>query len=163
MASFDIVSKVDPQTLENAINTVKKEIQNRYDFKDTKGSVELDKKNNLVQISTENDMRLRQIEDIILTKIVKQNIDSTALDFSKEHYASGPMVKKEVKVRAGLDKEDGKKIVKLIKDSKIKVTAAIMDDQVRVTGKNIDDLQAVIALLRRAELGIPLQFINMKS
>jgi len=163
MPSFDIVSKVDPQTLENAINTVKKEIQTRFDFRDTKGSIELDKKTNTVHIITENDMRLRQIEDIILTKIVKQQIDATSLDFSNEAFASGSMIKKDVKVRAGLEKEDGKKIVKLIKDGKMKVTPAIMDDQVRVTAKKIDDLQEVIALLRRAELGIPLQFVNMKS
>ncbi|MFC6997174.1 YajQ family cyclic di-GMP-binding protein [Rufibacter roseus] len=163
MPSFDIVSKVDPQTLDNAINTVKKEIQTRYDFRDTKGSVELDKKSNVVHITTENDMRLRQIEDIILSKIVKQQIDATALDFSNEAQPSGPMVKKDVKVRAGIDKEDAKKIVKLIKDSKLKVTPAIMDDQVRVTGKKIDDLQDVIAMLRGAELGFPVQFVNMKS
>jgi uncharacterized protein YajQ (UPF0234 family) len=163
MPSFDIVSKVDPQTLENAMNTVKKEIQTRFDFRDTKGSVELDKKTNIVHIVTENDMRLRQIEDIILSKIVKQQIDATALDFSNEAFPSGPMLKKDVKVRAGIDKEDAKKIVKLIKDSKLKVTPAIMDDQVRVTAKKIDDLQDVIAMLRRAELGIPLQFVNMKS
>lgn len=163
MPSFDIVSKVDPQTLDNAINTVKKEIQTRYDFRDTKGSVELDKKSNIVHIVTENDMRLRQVEDIILSKIVKQQIDATALDFSNEAFPSGPMIKKDVKVRAGIDKEDAKKIVKLIKDSKMKVTPAIMDDQVRVTAKKIDDLQEVIGMLRRAELGIPLQFVNMKS
>lgn len=163
MPSFDIVSKVDPQTLENAFNTVKKEIQTRFDFRDTKGTIELDKKTNIVHIVTENDMRLRQIEDIILSKIVKQQIDATALDFSSDAYASGSMIKKDVKVRAGLEKEDGKKIVKLIKDGKLKVTPAIMDDQVRVTAKKIDDLQEVIGLLRRAELGIPLQFVNMKS
>lgn len=163
MASFDIVSKVDPQTLENAINTVKKEIQNRYDFRDTKGGVELDKKNNLILVSSENSMRVGQIEDIIMSKMVKQGLDATSLDFSAEEYPSGPMIKKDIKVRAGIDKEASKKIVKLIKDSKAKVQAAIMDDQVRVTGKKIDDLQEVIALLRRAELGLPLQYINMKS
>jgi len=163
MASFDIVSKVDPQTLENAINTVKKEIQNRYDFRDTKGGVELDKKNNVILVSSENSMRVGQIEDIIMSKMVKQGLDATSLDFSAEEYPSGPMIKKDIKVRAGIDKEASKKIVKLIKDSKAKVQAAIMDDQVRVTGKKIDDLQEVIALLRRAELGLPLQYINMKS
>jgi len=163
MASFDIVSKVDPQTLENAINTVKKEIQNRYDFRDTKGGVELDKKSNVIQVSSENSMRVGQIEDIIMSKMVKQGLDATSLDFSAEEYPSGPMIKKDIKVRAGIDKETSKKIVKLIKDSKAKVQAAIMDDQVRVTGKKIDDLQEVIALLRRAELDLPLQYVNMKS
>ncbi|MGV3588304.1 MAG: YajQ family cyclic di-GMP-binding protein [Adhaeribacter sp.] len=163
MASFDIVSKVDPQTLENAINTVKKEIQNRYDFRDTKGGVELDKKTNIVHVSSENSMRVGQIEDIILSKVVKQGLDATALDFSGEEFASGPMIKKDIKVKAGIDKESSKKIVKLIKDSKLKVQAAIMDDQVRVTGKKIDDLQEVIALLRRSDIGLPLQYVNMKS
>jgi len=163
MASFDIVSKVDPQTLENAINTVKKEIQNRYDFRDTKGGVELDKKSNVILVSSENSMRVGQIEDIIMSKMVKQGLDATSLDFSAEEYPSGPMIKKDIKVRAGIDKETSKKIVKLIKDSKAKVQAAIMDDQVRVTGKKIDDLQEVISLLRRAELGLPLQYVNMKS
>lgn len=163
MASFDIVSKVDPQTLENAINTVKKEIQNRFDFRDTKGGVELDKKNNVIQVSSENSMRVGQIEDIIMSKMVKQGLDATSLDFSADEYPSGPLIKKDIKVRAGIDKEMSKKIVKLIKDSKAKVQAAIMDDQVRVTGKKIDDLQEVITLLRRAELGVPLQYVNMKS
>lgn len=163
MASFDIVSKVDPQSLENALNTVKKEIQNRYDFRDTKGSVELDKKTNIIHITTENSMRVQHIEDIIMSKMVKQNLDATALDFSEEEYASGPMIKKDVKVKAGVDKETAKKIVKLIKDSKIKVQAAIMDDQVRITGKKIDDLQEVISLMRQSDLGLPLQFMNMKS
>lgn len=163
MASFDIVSKVDPQTLENAINTVKKEIQNRYDFRDTKGGVELDKKTNIIQVSSENSMRVGQIEDIIMSKMVKQGLDATALDFSDPEYPSGPMIKKDIKVKAGIDKETSKKIVKLIKDSKAKVQAAIMDDQIRVTGKKIDDLQEVIALLRRADLGLPLQYVNMKS
>ena len=163
MPSFDIVSKVDPQTLDNALNTVKKELQNRYDFRDTKGSIELDKKTNVLQITTENTMRLGQIEDIIISKFVKQNIDATALDFTNKEYASGPMIKKEIKVRAGVDKETGKKIVKIIKDQKLKVQPAIMDDQVRVTGKKIDDLQEAIAALRSAEIGLPLQFVNMKS
>ena len=163
MPSFDIVSKVDPQTLDNALNTVKKEIQNRYDFRDTKGSIELDKKTNVILIITENTMKLGQIEDIIISKFVKQNIDATALDFTNQEYASGPMIRKEIKVRAGIDKETGKKIVKVIKDQKLKVQPAIMDDQVRVTGKKIDDLQEAIAALRKADIGQPLQFVNMKS
>jgi cyclic-di-GMP-binding protein len=163
MASFDIVSKVDPQTLENAINTVKKEIQTRYDFRDTKGEVELDKKTNILHLSFENSMRVGQVEDIIMSKMVKQGLEATALDFSAKEYPSGPMIKKDIKVRAGIEKETAKKIVKLIKDSNLKVQAAIQDDQVRVTGKKIDDLQDVIALMRRSDLGLPLQFVNMKS
>ena len=165
MASFDIVSKVDPQTMDNAINTARKEITNRYDFRDTKGSIEYDKKANEVHIAMENDMRVQHTEDVLLNKMVKQGLDATALDFSKEAYQSGAMVKKDIKVKAGIDKETSKKIMKLIKDSKLKVSAALMDEQIRVTGKKIDDLQDVIALMRgnSEEIGMPLQFINMKS
>jgi uncharacterized protein YajQ (UPF0234 family) len=163
MASFDIVSKVDPQTLDNALNTVKKEIQNRYDFRDSKGELELDKKTNILHLTYENSMRLGQVEDIIMSKMVKQGLEASSLDFSAKEYASGPMVKKDIKIRAGIEKETAKKIVKLIKDNNLKVQAAIMDDQVRVTGKKIDDLQEVIGLMRRSDLGLPLQYVNMKS
>ncbi|MFD2246379.1 YajQ family cyclic di-GMP-binding protein [Pontibacter ruber] len=165
MASFDIVSKVDPQTMDNAVNTARKEIMNRYDFRDTKGSLEYDKKASEVKIVMENDMRVQHTEDVLMSKMVKQGLDATALDFSKEAYQSGAMVKKDIKVKAGIDKETSKKIMKLIKDSKLKVSAAIMDETIRVTGKKIDDLQDVIALMRSnsEEIGMPLQFVNMKS
>ncbi|GGG07794.1 YajQ family cyclic di-GMP-binding protein [Pontibacter amylolyticus] len=165
MASFDIISKVDPQIMDNAINVARKEIMNRYDFRDTKGSLEFDKKNNEVHISMENDMRVQHTEDVLIGKMVKQGLDATALDFSKEAYQSGAMVKKDIKVKAGIDKETSKKIMKLIKDSKVKVSAAIMDETIRVTGKKIDDLQQVIAVLRTnaEEIGMPLQYVNMKS
>lgn len=162
MPSFDIVSKVDPQTLENAVNTAKKELATRYDLRDTKGGMELDKKGNTILLSSENSMRIKALEDILLTRIVKQGIDGTALDFTAEEQASGALVKKTIKVRAGVDKDAGRKIIKAIKDSKIKVEAQMQDDQIRVSAKKIDDLQAVIALLRRTDNGQPLQFVNMK-
>lgn len=165
MASFDIVSKVDPQTMDNAVNVARKEIMNRYDFRDTKGSLEYDKKNNMVHITMENDMRVQHTEDVLIGKMVKQGLDATALDFSKEAYQSGAMMKKDIKVKAGIEKDTSKKIMKIIKDSKLKVSAAIMDETIRVTGKKIDDLQDVIALMRSnsEEIGMPLQFVNMKS
>lgn len=163
MASFDIVSKVDPQTLENAVNTAKKELQTRYDLRDTKGGIELDKKANTILLSSENSMRIQALEHILLTRVVKQGIDGTVLDFSDEEVPSGALVKKTVKVRAGVDKEVGRKIIKAIKDAKVKVEAQMQDDQVRVTAKKIDELQAAIAAVRRAEVGQPLQFVNMKS
>lgn len=163
MASFDIVSKVDPQTLENAVNTARKELATRYDLRDTKGGIELDKKANTILLSSENSMRIKALEDILLTRIVKQGLDGTALDFTAEEVPSGALVKKTIKVRSGVDKDAGRKIVKAIKDSKIKVEAQMQDDQVRVTSKKIDDLQAVIAVLRRSDIGQPLQFVNMKS
>src|SRR5690606_12110740 len=163
MPTFDIVSKIDGQTLDNAINTAKKEILNRYDFNDSKSSVELDKKTNEITIITENDMRLKAIQDSIISRMVKQQLDPGSLDMGKEHYASGNMIRKEIRIKEGIDKETAKKIVKAIKDSKLKVQASIMEDQVRVQGKKIDDLQAVIALCRAEDFGQPLQYINMRN
>lgn len=162
MPSFDIASKVDVQTLDNAINTVKKEISNRYDFKGSQVDIELDKKAFLVKVSVESDMKMKQVIDVIISRAMKQGIDAGAFNFDKDAYPSGKVVKKEIPVKSGLEQDSAKKIVKLIKDSGLKVQAAIMDDIVRVTGKKIDDLQAVIALLRGAGLDIPLQFTNMK-
>jgi len=163
MPSFDIVSKIDGQTLDNAINTAKKEILNRYDFHDSKSTVELDKKTNEITIVTENDMRLKAIKDSIISRMVKQNIDPSALDDGKEQYASGNMIRKELKIKEGIDKQTASKIVKKIKDSGLKVQASIMDGQVRVQAKKIDDLQAVIALCRKENFGQPLQYINMRN
>ncbi|WP_026898466.1 YajQ family cyclic di-GMP-binding protein [Daejeonella oryzae] len=163
MPTFDIVSKVDGQTLDNAINTAKKEILNRYDFNDSKSSIELDKKTNEITIVTENDMRLKAIQDCIISRMVKQHLDPNSMDMGKEYYASGNMLRKEIKIKEGLDKETAKKIVKKIKDSGLKVQASIMDEQVRVQAKKIDDLQAVIALCRKEDFDQPLQYINMRD
>ena len=162
MPSFDIASKLDAQLLDNAINVAKKDILNRWDFRDSKSTVELNKKDNTILISTENDMRLEAIIDAIHSRMIKQGLDPRGLDESKEHYPSGPMIKKDIKARQGIDKETSKKIMKDIKDSKVKVTAQIMDEIIRVTSKNIDDLQKVIALCRKGTYEVPLQFINMK-
>ena len=163
MPSFDIASKVDLQTLDNAINTVKKEITNRFDFKDSPVSIDLNKKDFIVNIEVESDMKMKQVIDVIISRSMKQGIDASAFDFSKDAYPSGKVVKKTVPVHNGLKQDDAKKIVKLIKDSGLKVQAAIMDDMIRVTSKKIDDLQEVIAACRSANLAIPLQFVNMKS
>jgi len=164
MPSFDIVSKIDGQTLDNAINTAKKEILNRYDFHDSKSTIDLDKKTNAITILTENDMRLKAIEDSIISRMVKQHLDPNALDLEGDQQAaSGNMIRKEIKIKEGIDKEAAKKIVKKIKDSGLKVQASIMDDQVRVQAKKIDDLQAVISLCRSENFGQPLQYINMRN
>jgi hypothetical protein len=163
MPSFDIASKVDLQTLDNAINTVKKEIQNRFDFKDSLVSIELNKKDYIVMVEVESDMKMKQVLDVIISRSMKQGIDANAFDFSKDAYPSGKVVKKEISVKNGLKQEDAKKIVKAIKDAGLKVQPAIMDNIIRVTGKKIDDLQEAIALCRAGNFGLPLQFENMKS
>ncbi len=163
MPSFDIVSKVDLQSLDNAINTVRKEIITRWDFRDSKTEIDLDKKAMNIHVVTEDDMKINQIGDIIISRCMKQGISSESLDFGKEQYASGNMVKKDIKIKQGIEKETSKKIAKSIKETGLKVQTSIMEDQVRVTGKKIDDLQAVMAHCRAGSFGIPLQFDNMKS
>lgn len=163
MASFDIVNKVDAQLLDNSINVARKEILNRFDFNGSKSEINLDKKSMTIHILTENDMRMDSITDVIRNRMIKQKLDPLCLDFGKEHYASGFMIKKDIKVKEGIDKDVARKIIKDIKDSKLKVQAQMMDDQVRVTGKKIDDLQSVISLIRQGNYELPLQFVNMKS
>ena len=163
MPSFDIISKVDVQKLDNAINTALKEIVNRYDFHGSKTEVELDKKQLQVRIMTENDMRMDAIRDIIISRVMKQGLEPGCLDFGKDHQAAGAMIRKEVKIINGIDKEIAKKIVKVIKDSGLKVQASIMEDQVRVTAKKIDDLQNTMALVKQAGIEQPIQFDNLRN
>jgi uncharacterized protein YajQ (UPF0234 family) len=163
MPSFDIVSKVDAQALDNAVNVTTKEITNRFDFKGSHVAISLDKKEFKLSIETSDDMKMRQLVDVLISRAHKQGIAPEAFDLSKEGAQSGKTWKKEVLVKNGLKQEDAKKIVKLIKDSGMKVQASINDDMVRVTGKKIDDLQAVIQLCRSANLGIPLQYENMRD
>jgi len=163
MPSFDIVSKVDIQVLDNAVNVTKKEITNRFDFKGSHVGIELDKKTYILQMEADSDMKMEQMIDVLISRSIKQGLDGLVFDLTKDGYQSGKVWKKEVTVRNGLKQEDAKKIVKMIKDKGLKVQAAIMDDIVRVTGKKIDDLQEVISACRGANFGIPLQYINMKS
>ncbi len=163
MPSFDISSKVDLQTLDNAINVTRKEITNRFDFKGSHVVMDLDKKSFVLKMEADSDMKMGQIIDVLISRSMKQGLDPNVYDQTKEGYQSGKVWKKEITVRNGLKQEDAKKIVKAIKDSGLKVQPAIMDDIIRVTGKKIDDLQEVIALCRGANFGIPLQYINMKS
>jgi uncharacterized protein YajQ (UPF0234 family) len=163
MPSFDMVSKVDAQLLDNAVNVTKKEITNRFDFKDAHVVIDLNKKEFKLNIETDDDMKMRQLIDVLINRAHKQGIAPEAFDLSKEGTQSGKVWKKEVTVRNGLKQEDAKKIVKYIKDSGLKVQASINDDLVRVTAKKIDDLQAIIQASKTWELGIPLQYENMRS
>jgi len=163
MPSFDIVSKVDAQALDNAVNVTTKEITNRFDFKGSHVVIDLNKKEFKITIETEDEMKMRQLIDVLISRAHKQGIAPEAFDFSKEGFQSGKAWKKEVPVRNGLKQEDAKKIVKNIKDSGLKVQASIMDDLVRVTGKKIDDLQLVIQTSKNWNLGIPLQYENMRN
>ena len=165
MPSFDISTKLDLQLLENAVNTTIKELKNRFDFKDSPFEIDNLKKENLLKITAESDMKLTQIEDVLISKCLKQHIDARSLDIaSPEMIQSGKQVYKKIPVKNGLSQEDAKKVVKHIKDQQFKVQAAIMDDIIRVTSKKIDELQEVIQFLKQnTTIELPLQFINMKS
>ena len=163
MPTFDIVSKVDAQSLDNAVNVTTKEITNRFDFKGSHVVINLNRKEFTLTIETEDEMKMRQLIDVLISRAHKHGIAPEAFDFSKEGYQSGKIWKKEVTVRNGLKQEDAKKIVKNIKDTGLKVQASIMDDLVRVTGKKIDDLQTVIQTSKSWNLGIPLQYENMRN
>jgi len=162
MPSFDIASSVDIQILDNAVNIVKKEITNRFDFKGNHVVIDLNKKDYMLKLESDSEMKIQQIVDVLISRAMKQGIEASSFDFSKDAFPSGKIFKKDVSVKNGLKQEDAKKLVKLIKESGLKVQAAIMDDIVRVTGKKIDDLQDVIAACRAGNLGLPLQYINMK-
>lgn len=142
---------------------MKKEITNRFDFKGSHVEIELNKKELVLNIEVESDMKLGQVLDVLVSRTMRQGLDASIYDMSKEPYQSGKVFKKEIPVRNGIKQEDAKKIVKMIKDAGLKVQAAIMDDIVRVTGKKIDDLQEVIQKAKESNLGIPLQYVNMKS
>ncbi|MFM7709811.1 MAG: YajQ family cyclic di-GMP-binding protein [Ferruginibacter sp.] len=162
MPSFDIVSKVDAQLLDNAVNVARKEITNRFDFKDAHVVIDLNKKEYTISLEADSDMKIEQITDVLISRGIKQGLPGEVYDLSKEAFPSGKVTKKMVPVKNGIKQEDAKKIVKLIKDSNLKVQAAIMDDMIRITGKKIDDLQAVIALSKTWNLGIAFQYVNMK-
>ena len=160
--SFDVVSEVDMQEVNNAINQTVKEITQRFDFKGTKSTVEIENGNS-IKIVTEDDTRMRNIVDILQSKFIKRGVAIKNLEYGKVEPAAGGMVRQSVKVKQGIDAEVAKKITKDIKNLKVKVQAQLQDDQIRVSGKKIDDLQAVIAFLRGQDYGVELQFSNFRS
>ena len=162
-SSFDIVSEFDRQELLNAVDQVKRDLQSRFDLKNSNSDIELDA-DKTITITTSDDMKLRNIYDILQTKLVKRGLSIRILDAQPVENALGGNVRKVYKLRKGLTQELAKKIVADIKDSKLKVQASIQGDQVRVTGKSKDDLQEVIKLLRGNEdkYDYPLQFTNYR-
>ena len=163
MASFDIVSKVDTQTLDNAINTAKREVETRYDLRGSNSTIEFDKKALTIKVGTEDHLKLDSIVDILLERSTKQKLDVKSFDLKEEPQPSGKLLYKTIKIQNGIDREKAKKIIKAIKDMKVKVEAQIQDDQIRVNGKKFDDLQEVMAMCRTTDFEVPLQFENMKS
>ncbi|HXG52659.1 MAG TPA: YajQ family cyclic di-GMP-binding protein [candidate division Zixibacteria bacterium] len=162
MASFDIVSRVDLQEVDNAVNITRKAILARYDFRQSRTEVLLDKKEKKIRIATEDDMKLRAVRETLVENLVRRKVDRRCLDPKPARAAGGGMIQQEIDIREGIDDETARAIVKMIKEQKLKVQAAIQGNQVRVSGKNIDDLQAIIRLLRGAGLPVPLQFVNLQ-
>lgn len=160
--SFDIVSEIDLQEADNAVNQALKEIHQRYDLKDSKTELELNKKDKYISINTKDDYSRKASIDILETKFIRRGISVKALKFDEPEAAAGGRLKQKINLQSGISKENAKLITKMIKDSKLKVNAQIQDEQVRVTAPKIDDLQAVIKMVKEAELDFPTQFVNMK-
>jgi uncharacterized protein YajQ (UPF0234 family) len=161
MPSFDIVSELDIQEVDNAVNQAKKEVIGRYDFRGSKSEIQWDRK--AITLMADDDYKLGAMKDILLKKLHHRGIDIQAIKFETAEPAGGTMLRQPVKLIQGIEKETAKKIVKIIKDSNLKVQPSINDDLVRVSSKSIDTLQECMTLVRGASVGIPVQFTNMRS
>jgi uncharacterized protein YajQ (UPF0234 family) len=159
-ASFDVVSRIDQQELDNALNQARKEIENRFDFKHSKTNIEADDKK--ITIISDDEMKMRNVIDIVQSKAIKRGIDIKAFDFGTLEPAANSTVRQIVTLRSGIPKDKSKALMEKIKSLKLKVTAQYQDEQVRVSGKNRDDLQKVIAELKAMDFEIPLQFVNYR-
>ena len=160
-SSFDVVSRVDPQELDNALNQARKEIAGRFDFKHSIASIESDEKT--ITVLADDELKLRNVIDIIQSKAVRRGIDLKAFDLSKEpEAASGSTLRQKIGVRAGIPKDKSKPLIDAIKSSKLKVQAQYQDEQIRVSGKSRDDLQKVQQLLKDLTFDLPLQFVNYR-
>jgi len=160
-SSFDVVSRVDPQELDNALNQARKEIAGRFDFKHSIASIESDA--TTITVLADDDLKLRNVVDIIQSKAVKRGIDIKAFDFSKTpEPASGGALRQRIAIRSGIPKDKSKALIEAIKGSKLKVQAQVQDEQIRISGKSKDDLQKVQQMLRGLDFELPLQFTNYR-
>ena len=161
MPSFDVVSSPDTQEIDNAINNTKREVDNRFDFKNTNSSIE--RSDFSITIETTDNTKLSQFNDILKNNIVRRKIDPKFIHVKSTETASGNRVRQFIDILNGISKEDAKKITNLVKTSKAKVQASINGDEVRITGKKRDDLQSMIELLKTSDIKIPLQFQNFRD
>ena len=158
---FDVVSEVDMQEVDNAVNQAKKEIGTRYDFRGSKAEINLE--GDTIKIIGDDEYKLNAIIDVLKGKMVKRNVAVKNLDYGKVEPASGATVRQVITIKKGITKENAKEVVKAIKNMKLKVQASIQEDQVRVSGKDKDDLQAVIQMLKQLDVPVELQFVNFRS
>jgi uncharacterized protein YajQ (UPF0234 family) len=162
MPSFDIVSNVDTQEVDNAVNQAQKEIAQRYDFKGSKSRIEWEKKD-VITLVGDDDYKLKALADILDTKLVKRNVPLKALGRAAVEDASGGIKRQVITIQQGIDQDKAREIVKFIKGLKLKVQSQIQGDQLRVTAKKIDDLQEVISSVKEKDFDVHLQFVNMRS
>jgi uncharacterized protein YajQ (UPF0234 family) len=161
MPSFDIVSKTDLAEVDNALNNLQREITQRFDFKGSNSKIE--RKESELTINADDDMKLRQLQEMLKGHLTRRQVDAGVLDFKDPEKAAGQSVRQTVRVRQGIEQDLAKKVVKAIKDSKMKVQVAIQGDELRVTGKKRDDLQDTIDLVKKLNLGLPLQYVNFRD
>ena len=163
MPTFDIVSKLDMQEVDNTINMVTRDISNRYDFKGSSTKISLNKNEKSITLLADNEMQLNAVNDMLQNRAVGRKLSVKIFDYQNTENASGMSVRQTIKLKEGINTESAKKINKFIKELKLKVQSQIQGEQIRVTGKKIDDLQTVISELNKSKIDLPLQFINMKS
>lgn len=161
-SSFDVVSEIDFQEVDNAVNQAKKEIQQRYDLKDSNTEMELNKKDKFISINSKDDYSLKQSYDILQTKFIKRGLSLKVMKPNDPEATSQGRLKQTIPLQSGISKDNAKKITKLVKDSNLKVNAQIQDEQVRIQGAKKDDLQQVMQLIREADYDFPVQFTNYK-
>ena len=161
MPSFDIVSKIDNTAVENALAGVTKEMQVRYDFKGS--SCEVSRTDEAILIKADDELKRRQVEELIVTHLTRKGVDTKALEFEKPEQAGGNTIRQTVVVRKGVQRDIAQKIVKAIKGAKLKTQASIQGDEIRVSGKKRDDLQATMNMIKAMELNLPLQYENFRD
>ncbi len=159
-SSFDVVSRIERQELDNAINQTRKEIENRFDFKNSKTSLESDDKK--ITIVSDDELKLRNVIDVLQSKAVKRGIDLKAFEFGTPEPAAGATVRQVIALRSGISKDVGKQLAEKVKALKLKVSTQYQDEQLRVSAKSRDDLQKVIAAFKAMDIDVPLQFVNYR-
>ena len=161
MPSFDVVSKTDLNEVDNALHNIEREIATRFDFKNSKSKIE--RQEAVLTLNADDQPKLKQMHELLKAHMVRRKIEPSALEFKDPERASGDMVRQEIVIKQGIDRELAKQLVKAIKDAKLKVQAAIQGDELRISGKKRDDLQEAIALIRTLKVEQPLQFVNFRD
>ena len=161
MPSFDVVSRVDLQEVDNAVNGARRELATRYDFKGSNCSIE--QQDQQITIVADDEFKMKQVQDLLFSYCAKRKVNTGSLDAGSIEKASGDSVRQSFTIKQGIEKELAQKIVKTIKASKLKVQASIQGEEVRITGKKRDDLQQVIQLIKNDNIQLPLQYINFRD